>query len=763
MIDNLSKTLIENLKSEIKWLRESAAKALGEIKANEAVELLIKCLSDKSWEVRVEAAIALGRIGNPKAVQPLIKKLDDKSFKVRLAVVEALGRLRDQEAVEPLARILKDKSVKIRSTAVWALWAIEGNLAIEYLIKALNDKNENVRSAAIYYLKFLKDKRAVQPLISMIAKSNKNIRSQIAETLGEIGDVQAVEPLIELLEDRDYFVRAKAAEALGKIKDIRAIQPLLKTLKDRYFNVVKEAAKALEKLGWQPKDDEIGAYYWLGQKDFTKLIEIGTPAVKALLYSLKRRITFPFDDMYPTEALAKIKDPRAVKPLIKLLTKDRWDRWRIAAANALGKIGDQKAVDSLIMALEDQSTFVQEEAIIALGKLGHPKAVKPITEKLKDERDTIRQKATWTLGKIGDSRAIKPLIKKLDDESKEVRLNAARALDALGWRPSNKQTKVKYWIAKQEWEKCLSLKEVAEPILLEKLKDPDLAIRISAINILGKLKSTQAIIPLINFFEGGDEEKAAIEALSRIGKPAIEPLIEVLQDRDLYVHFVAARTIGKIKDPRAVDSLIPVLYEPLWDVRQAAVQALGKIGDVKAISPLLKKLRDREWKVRKSALSALNKIEKKTLISLQNAYPDLVCSNCLTRAKKKKIHSKLFKPMQVVFCRNCKMSSYLIPEAKRIIGLIGGNKKESYFLNNSFFCPLWNDEIKRAYNADIDELQIIGGSNINYELAIQMVINELQNDAYHSRRGFKRITVKLINNPPLTKNTIQMLKNIFKF
>ncbi len=54
-------------------VRRAAAKALGKLKAQEAVEALIQALqSDPDTNVRRAAAEALGQIGDKQAVEPLI-------------------------------------------------------------------------------------------------------------------------------------------------------------------------------------------------------------------------------------------------------------------------------------------------------------------------------------------------------------------------------------------------------------------------------------------------------------------------------------------------------------------------------------------------------------------------------------------------------------------------------------------------------------------------------------------------------------------
>ena len=79
-----------------------------------------------------------------------------------------------------------------------------------------------------------------------------------------------------------------------------------------------------------------------------------------------------------------------------------------SAAEALGRIGDARAVDPLIAALRDEDIYVVRSAAEALGRIGDARAVDPLIAALRDE-DVVRS-AAEALGRIGDARAVDALI-----------------------------------------------------------------------------------------------------------------------------------------------------------------------------------------------------------------------------------------------------------------------------------------------------------------------------------------------------------------
>ena len=104
--------------------------------------------------------------------------------------------------------------------------------------------------------------------------------------------------------------------------------------------------------------------------------------------------------------------------------------------------------------------------------------------------------------------------------------------------------------------------------------------------------------------------ESALEKLTNIGKPAAEPLITALKDKDISIRIGAARALGEIEDNRALEPLIVALKDENASVRMWAAEALGEIKDNLAVEPLMTVLKDEDPHVRIAAESALEKIRK---------------------------------------------------------------------------------------------------------------------------------------------------------
>ena len=140
--------------------------------------------------------------------------------------------------------------------------------------------------------------------------------------------------------------------------------------------------------------------------------------------------TDPQVRQYAAYLLGQAKNPRAIQPLIEALA-DFDKSVREQATLALSTIG-KAAIEPLAEAMKEPKWETRYRAAEALGKMADEKAVQPLIQGLKDNRDHVRYMAAKGLHELGDSDAVEPLIILLKDENVYVRLMAVHALGALG-------------------------------------------------------------------------------------------------------------------------------------------------------------------------------------------------------------------------------------------------------------------------------------------------------------------------------------------
>ena len=123
--------------------------------------------------------------------------------------------------------------------------------------------------------------------------------------------------------------------------------------------------------------------------------------------------------------LTKIGKP-AVWAVIAALGRDPVYLGREGAAVVLGRIRDERAVKPLIAALKDDYAAVREQASLALAQIGGAKTVDAVLEALdRGGRELFLEAAASTLGLLGDKRAL-PALEKLEKHADRDVAKAAR-------------------------------------------------------------------------------------------------------------------------------------------------------------------------------------------------------------------------------------------------------------------------------------------------------------------------------------------------
>jgi HEAT repeat protein len=244
---------------------------------------------------------------------------------------------------------------------------------------------------------------------------------------------------------------------------------------------------------------------------------------------------------------------------------------------ALGKIGDSQAVESLVAALRGADKHVQEAASQALARIGE-KAVGPLVEVV--------------TGDLGAT---------LYNNKEEERRRAAKTLAAIA-------------------------SPVAVDRLIAAFSSPDHTVRgfcAMALSGYNEARVTNELIRLIGY-ECYYVCCAAAEALGVIGDPcAVQPLIDALEaqagkDHDWKLPRGIIIALSKLGDARAIEPLSTFLshkssYEKGSEMtRSQLAWALGNIGDSTVIAVLKRTLTtDPEEKVRGEAARALGNLAER--------------------------------------------------------------------------------------------------------------------------------------------------------
>jgi len=149
---------------------------------------------------------------------------------------------------------------------------------------------------------------------------------------------------------------------------------------------------------------------------------------------------------------------------------------------------------------------------------------------------------------------------------------------------------------------------------LRQLNSKNPKTRIKAIEKLGNSRDARAVTPLIVALKDVNVRVKAIEALGKIGTPAVEPLTGLLKEDSSCVRNTVIKAMASIGSP-AVGSLIDALKDKDSVVRKEVTIALGEIGDIRAVEPVKEVFKNQnDWVIKFEAAMALSEMGDVTAV-----------------------------------------------------------------------------------------------------------------------------------------------------
>ena len=146
---------------------------------------VVHALQSTSRNARKEAARRLGELGSEDAVEPLSLALfDEKDVSVRIQIIEALSQIGTDEAIAGIMDVLDDSDNNVRKAAVGALCGVDldevsDKVIDELMYLAKEDADSSVRLAAIDALFQYEDKKVTQMLSALSSDPESMIRDAI--------------------------------------------------------------------------------------------------------------------------------------------------------------------------------------------------------------------------------------------------------------------------------------------------------------------------------------------------------------------------------------------------------------------------------------------------------------------------------------------------------------------------------------------------------------------------------------------------------
>lgn len=395
------------------------------------------------------------------------------------------------------------------------------------------------------------------------------------------GDVQALIGAMRRSDNAE--VRKRAAGMLGNFPDHQ----------DR-----RDVVNALVDVAEEDEGDVVAAAV-------DALDQLGGDAVEQLITSMA-------DVELGDEAADWVK----AKAFVQALSADL-PELRMAAANALGDVGQSDAVPDLTGRFDDPDARVRARAARACGLIEDARATEPLAGLLTDPKAAVRREAAESLGRIGNRQALEALLDLYDDPDERVRRIAVE-----GFGHFENDRPVEYLVDALRDDSAAvcrtavySLIQLLSNVPTEESHD----IRESVVERLAATEDETVVAPLVEILRESTQpaqRRNTAWLLGRVtddqrNRTVVDALVEALDDDDQMTTQFAATSLAQIGGDYAENELVDVAMDGDADTaaRGQAVFTLGKVGGPETKERLEKLLEETEdEQLRQKTFSALSKL-----------------------------------------------------------------------------------------------------------------------------------------------------------
>lgn len=509
--------------------------------------------------------------------------------------VQQLHKAIDDAVNQPASGETSDRPTARRKLSSRAIIRIEQSLEIK---NPLSESEARQRSTEILKAAKLGDP-ALRPALEQHANDEFSfVRETVAKALSEFRLQDSTPVVLPLLTDAERPVVCAAIHCLKTISDPRAVLPLLWLARARE-DVRLQSLDAVAQIS---KNDA---------RQLNSLAVTSSPDLQADIASV----------------LGKLAHPDSLPVLISLLNKSNAESVRMAAIEAIGRIGDTQTAAILTGLLKDPSRGIRRNAVIALQKVPTPQATTFLVPLLKEPDNAFRCNVIKALVAGRDARCvphITPFVYQDEDSTCPTDEPLHRVIaESLGELEHEAAGPALSFLLESEFDSVVlksisairkrGLDSLAPPIA-DATTHRSSAVRRLAAETLGELDYPEAVEILCQLVESDPSEEVcvgAVRGLGKLGDSLAVPALEKALKRESSIRCAAVVALGEIRSPSGQAALLAMLKDIAPEVRYQAAMALAKMDAQNARQAIEQLLTDPDPLVQTGAQKALEKLGAK--------------------------------------------------------------------------------------------------------------------------------------------------------
>ena len=409
---------------------QKAFAKLGKLGSN-AVPKILEAIGSADKQQTAEYVELLSKLANDKNLMAVARGLTDTDPRTVAGTAVALSGSKSFN-VNRLAELLSEDEYS-KSAIIEVLTAHSKRLNVHQLLAQIYFLQPSEKAAVFKLLNEIVTVELVPDLLSRMDGKDPVVKMHLINTLSRFETPEVHRALQDSLEDPNKLVRQAALACLSRMKGKVDLAVVANLLLDTDVDVINKAIDVIVHLN-NPETVKHLLPAMKSENEFSRraavevLNEVGTAAsVKFLLEAVAD------EDWWvrsrASDALARIGGEKVVSAVLELI-KDKDEDIRRAAIEILCSCGDKSTVDRLIEATKDKDWWVSERAADALAGIGDKKAVPAILAMLK-RNDKSLPVAIKALGELGNTKHLTAVAAFLKRPEKAVRVAAIEALGKL--------------------------------------------------------------------------------------------------------------------------------------------------------------------------------------------------------------------------------------------------------------------------------------------------------------------------------------------
>jgi HEAT repeat protein len=410
------------------------------------------------------------------------------------------------------------------------------------------------------------------------------VRQAVLDVFAESGDATALDVArVSLESDVSPVVRARAVRMLAQVRVAPPTSTIVVALSDPDPEVRATAIETLPDVSGAEAVDALTSSL-RDQDDRVRLAAAKRLAAQAadpelVWSSLRQAPETGRGDII--SSFERVRSGSLTQIALERLRSPDLEE-RVLAVEVCGWGASPGCVEGAIQALHDPSAIVRRTATVSLGRLRDPAATSALGKALGDPDAEVRMGVVRALGVIDDEAVLGLLVTALNDPVEEVRDVGSQVLTE--WSSPAVARRLAGVLAVPRLREAATelLTRIGKPaveLLIDVLMQHNPAVVPTVGELLRGISEPEEFLARLDGIEP-ERRLRGLEALGAIGGPeAADALLRSVADPDERIRARSAQLLAELRDPRSREALTGLLRDPIPGVQAAAQEALSRLPD----------------------------------------------------------------------------------------------------------------------------------------------------------------------------------------